>query len=144
MPESVAWLASRRRLAEDRVISERTGVEIPEAVPTGAGEIVPVTEGRAGFAGLFSGTYIFPTILLGLMSATALMLVYSLNTWLPELMLRAGFNAKGSLSFLLVLNGGAVLGAVAGPRVGDPVRAQPVGAPCFSVGGGSILLLTLR
>jgi len=41
---------------------------------------------------------------LGLMSATGLVLVYSLNTWLPELMLRAGFNAKGSLSFLLVLN----------------------------------------
>src|SRR5205823_8446772 len=79
MPESVAWLASRDRLAEARAISERTGVEIPEAVPTAAGEIVPVTEGRAGFAGLFSGTYIFPTILLGLMSATGLMLVYSLN-----------------------------------------------------------------
>ena len=45
--------------------------------------------------------------------ATGLVLVYSLNTWLPELMLRAGFNAKGSLSFLLVLNGGAILGAVA-------------------------------
>lgn len=42
-----------------------------------------------------------------MMSATGLVLVYSLNTWLPELMLRAGFNAKGLLSFLLVLNGGA-------------------------------------
>ena len=143
MPESVAWLASRRRLAEARAISERTGVEIPEAVPTAAGEIVSVTEGRAGFAGLFSGTYIFPTILLGLMSATALMLVYSLNTWLPELMLRAGFNAKGSLSFLLVLNGGAVLGAVAGSRVADRFGPKPVVAACFAIGAASIALLTL-
>src|SRR5204863_4676468 len=68
MPESVAWLAARGRLAEARAISERTGVEIPEAVPTAAGEIVPVTDGRSGFAGLFSGTYIFPTVRLGLIS----------------------------------------------------------------------------
>ena len=46
-------------------------------------------------------------MLLGLTSAMVLLLVYSLNTWLPELMQRAGFDAKGSLAFLLVLNGGA-------------------------------------
>ena len=49
---------------------------------------------KAGFAGLFGRDYLFPTIVLGLMSATGLVLVYSLNTWLPELMLRAGFNAR--------------------------------------------------
>ena len=65
-------------------------------------------------------SYLLPDAsLLGLMSATGLVLVYSLNTWLPELMLRAGFNAKGSLSFLLVLNGGAVIGALIGSRVAD-------------------------
>jgi len=83
MPESVVWLASRGRLAEARALSERTGVEIPEAVPTATGDVAPMTEGSAGFVGLFSGTYILPTILLGLMSATGLVLVYSLNTWLP-------------------------------------------------------------
>ena len=143
MPESVAWLASRGRLAEARAISERTGVEIPEFVPTAAGEVVPVTEGKAGFAGLFGLHYLFPTIVLGLMSATGLVLVYSLNTWLPELMLRAGFNAKGSLSFLLVLNGGAVLGALAGSRVADRFGPKPVVAACFLIGAASIALLTL-
>ncbi|MEO7160385.1 MAG: hypothetical protein ABJA84_09480 [Polaromonas sp.] len=69
-----------------------------------------MSQDKAGFAGLFNGSYIFPTIILGLMSATGLMLVYSLNTWLPELMLRAGFNAKGSLSFLLVIVAVAGLG----------------------------------
>ena len=132
---------------EQRDVLESLAVVNAEAaaddVLTAAGEIVPVTEGRAGFAGLFSGTYIFPTILLGLMSATGLMLVYSLNTWLPELMLRAGFNAKGSLSFLLVLNGGAVLGALAGSRVADRFGPKPVVAACFAIGAASIALLTL-
>jgi len=143
MPESVAWLASRGRLEEARAISERTGVEIPEVVATAAGSVVPVTAGKAGFAGLFAPPYLVPTLLLGLMSATGLVLVYSLNTWLPELMLRAGFNAKGSLSFLLVLNGGAVLGALAGSRVADYFGPKPVVAACFGIGAGAIALLTL-
>jgi len=143
MPESVAWLAARGRLEEARAISDRTGVEIQEAVPAAAGGAASVSADKAGFAGLFRPPYLFPTIVLGLMSATGLVLVYSLNTWLPELMLRAGFNAKGSLSFLLVLNGGAVIGALAGSRVADQFGPKPVVAACFGIGAVSIALLTL-
>jgi len=144
MPESVAWLGARGRLDEARAISQRTGVEVPEILPSAAGSPAPVPTGRAGFAGLFSRIYALPTLLLGLMSATGLVLVYSLNTWLPELMLRAGFNAKGSLSFLLVLNGGAVIGALAGSRVADRFGPKPVVATCFLIGAISIALLTLK
>jgi MFS transporter, AAHS family, benzoate transport protein len=146
MPESVAWLASRGRLEEARAISLRTGVPVPEEAPKAPGAAAmetPAGGGRAGFAGLFGPGYLFPTIVLGLMSATGLVLVYSLNTWLPELMLRAGFNAKGSLSFLLVLNGGAILGAVAGSRVADRLGPKPVVAGAFLTGAVAIALLTL-
>jgi MFS transporter, AAHS family, benzoate transport protein len=146
MPESVAWLASRGRLEEARAISLRTGVPVPEEAPKAPGAAAteaPAGGGRAGFAGLFGPGYLFPTLVLGLMSATGLVLVYSLNTWLPELMLRAGFNAKGSLSFLLVLNGGAILGAVAGSRVADRLGPKPVVAGAFLTGAVAIALLTL-
>jgi AAHS family benzoate transporter-like MFS transporter len=146
MPESVAWLASRGRFEEARAVSVRTGVPMPEEAPkapTTAETETPVGGGRAGFAGLFGSGYLFPTIVLGLMSATGLVLVYSLNTWLPELMLRAGFNAKGSLSFLLVLNGGAILGAVAGSRVADRLGPKPVVAGAFLTGAVALALLTL-
>jgi AAHS family benzoate transporter-like MFS transporter len=86
---------------------------------------------------------LLPTIVLGLMSATGLMLVYSLNTWLPEIMLRAGFNAKGSLSFLLVLNGGSLLGALAASRAADRFGPKPVVACCFALGALALALLTL-
>ena len=78
------------------------------------------------------------------MSATGLLLVYSLNTWLPELMLRAGFNAKGSLSFLLVLNGGAILGPLFAARFADRFGPKPVVAASFAVGAAAILALTLN
>jgi AAHS family benzoate transporter-like MFS transporter len=146
MPESVAWLAARGRVEEARTISAKTGVPLPDEVP-GAKTVAaapPAGGGRAGFAGLFGPGYLFPTLVLGLMSATGLLLVYSLNTWLPELMLRAGFNAKGSLSFLLVLNGGAILGALAGSRVADQLGPKPVVAGAFLIGAMAIALLTLN
>jgi AAHS family benzoate transporter-like MFS transporter len=145
MPESVAWLAARGKIDRAQEISERTGVPVPYTAP-GAPEtpgVVRAPGGRAGFAGLFSGDYIIPTVLLGLMSACGLLLVYSINTWLPELMLRAGFDAKGSLSFLLVSNGGAILGALFGSRFADRLGPKPVVATYFLIGAAAIILLTL-
>lgn len=143
MPESVAWLASRGKLDEARAISLRTGVEVPSPSPVAVTTSRPGTEDKAGFAGLFGSGYLVPTLVLGFTSATGLLLVYSLNTWLPELMLRAGFNARGSLSFLLVLNGGAVIGALLGSRVADRFGAKIVVAACFAIGAAAIALLTL-
>lgn len=144
MPESVAWLVSRGRIDEARRVSLRTGMPMPETLPVpAAGSAAPPTDGKIGFAGLFSAHYLLPTAVLGLMSATGLLLVYSLNTWLPEIMLRAGFNAKGSLSFLAVLNGGSLFGALAASRAADRFGPKPVVAACFATGATALVLLTL-
>ena len=143
MPESVAWLASRGRMDEARRMSERTGIAMPEPSLVRPGASAPAGDGKVGFAGLFSAHYLFPTVVLGLMSATGLVLVYSLNTWLPEIMLRAGFNARGSLSFLVVLNGGSLFGALAASRAADHFGPKPVVAACFATGALALVLLTL-
>ncbi len=143
MPESIAWLAARGRLDEARALSERTGVPMPELASASTDQRQPDGHDRTGFAGLFTAHYLFPTLILGLMSATGLVLVYSLNTWLPELMLRAGFNAKGSLSFLLVLNGGSLFGALLASRFADRFGPKPVVAATFTIGAVALVLLTL-
>ena len=146
MPESVAWLASRGRMEEARALSERTGVPLPAApaatinlTDNAAAQPHPV---RSGFAGLFSRYYLWPTLVLGCMSATGLLLVYSLNTWLPELMLRAGYNTKGSLAFLAVLNGGSLFGAMAASRAADRFGPKPVVAASFATGALALVVLT--
>ena len=132
MPESVAWLAARGRMDEARALSERTGVPIPDT-HSATGQSATALQGKTGFAGLFGAHYLLPT----------LVLVYSLNTWLPELMLRAGFNAKGSLSFLLVLNGGSLFGAMLASRFADRFGPKPVVATTFAIGAIALILLTL-
>src|SRR5215475_1662855 len=139
MPESVAWLASRGRIEEARKVAAKTGVEVPAT----AGVDLIEERGAAGYRGLF-GDFLIPAVLIGLMSAMGLLLVYSLNTWLPELMLRAGFNAKGSLTFLVVLNGAAALGPVIVARFADRFGPKPVVAASFLLGASSIVALTLR
>ena len=138
MPESVPWLVARGQIDKARAISERTGVPMPDSVPHSE------KAERVGFVGLFSGGFWFATVVVGLMSALAQCLNYYLNTWLPVLMERAGFNAKGSLAFLLVLSGGAILGALGGSRFADRLGPKPVVAVCFMIGASFIALLTLE
>ena len=144
MPESVAWLSARGRHEEARALAQRIGMPVPEAQAHAAGtqnrRAAPAM--RSGFAGLFSAWYLWPTLVLGCMSATGLLLVYSLNTWLPELMLRAGYNTKGSLAFLAVLNGGSLFGAMAASRAADRFGPKPVVAASFATGALALVVLT--
>lgn len=78
------------------------------------------------------------------MSFSGLLLTYGLNTWLPQIMSEAGYNAKGSLSFLLVLNGGAIIGGLIASRVADRTGPQRVIAVTFCLAALSLVLLTLN
>lgn len=133
MPESIAWLASRGKMDKAIALSQKTGVPVPDAPPVQA---VKTSDSRSGWAGLF-GSYFVSTILIGLISASCLLLVYTLNTWLPRIM-QGVVGPTASLALLLVLNGGAMAGTLFGSRFADKFSPQRVVAIGFVVGVLSI------
>lgn len=133
LPESVAWLAARGRLDEARRVSERTGVPVPEAeVKPRQDAAASASDARAGWAGLFT-VYLVPALIIGFVSAACLLLVYSLNTWLPKIMLPI-MGPKGSLALLLVLNAGAMVGTLYGSTLADKHSPQRIVTLGFLVG----------
>ena len=142
MPESIAWLASRGKMEQAQKLSEKTGVPVPAAAVAPTGDTPAKEEGPAGFAGLFSGHYFLSTVLIGLLSAACLLLVYALNTFLPLIMQSKG-TAVNPLAFLLVLNGGAVIGALTGSRLADKFGAKFAVTIYLAIGAVGILLMTV-
>ena len=80
------------------------------AAATTASAAAAPEEGRASFRDL--GRKPYPLIAAGVAVASfmGLLLVYGLNTWLPQLMASAGYSLNAGLALLLVLNVGAVVG----------------------------------
>lgn len=134
LPESPQWLVSRGRTDDAAAVCSRFGVPMP--APS-----APVLE-KAGFAALATRRYAWGTTLLGMMSFAGLLLTYGLNTWLPKIMADAGYDAKGSLAFLLVLNGGAIIGGLFASRIADGRGPQPVVATTFGLAALALVLLT--
>jgi AAHS family benzoate transporter-like MFS transporter len=73
-----------------------------------------------------------------------LLMVYALSSWLPKLMASAGYSLGSSLSFLLALNLGAVVGAIGGGMLGDKLNLPRVLAVFFAAGAVSITLLGFK
>ncbi|MFJ5264864.1 MFS transporter [Streptomyces sp. NPDC088387] len=139
LPESLEYLVLRGRRDEALALAHRLGVPLPEPQVRedtrrwygGVRELV--TEGhRTG------------TALLWVMCFCALLTVYGLNTWLPQIMRAAQFPLGSALTFLLVFNLGSIVGSVVGGRAADRIGSKPVVAVSFLLGAVSIVLLATR
>ncbi|KFC52220.1 major facilitator transporter [Micrococcus luteus] len=154
LPESADYLAAQGRHAEAHAVATHYGIEItayPEAPATEElpvhypyGDAAPVRvegEGKSGAALLLSGVYRRNTIFVWVASFMGLMLVYGLNSWLPQIMRAADYDLGNALGFLLVLNAGAVVGLLIAGRVGD--RITPRNAAILWFLGSALLLCAL-
>ncbi|WP_435581676.1 MFS transporter [Amycolatopsis thermoflava] len=135
LPESAKWLAARGRVDEARAVSERTGVPLVAE---------PLVTDRVGFPALASRALAWPTALLGLMSFAGLLLTYGLNTWLPKIMADNGYGKSYSLTFLLVLNLGAIIGGMLASLWADRAGAKRVVVTTFVLAALTLALLPLN
>lgn len=105
--------------------------------PAGSTPANPVTS-------LFRDGYLRATIAFWVTSFMGLLLVYGLNTWLPEIMRAAGYELGAALALLLVLNVGAVLGLLVAGRVADRVGVRPAVIAWFAAAALFLALLSIR
>lgn len=143
LPESVAFLAAKGRVDEARETAEQYGLVYSDVVSNAdvtlaAGETPKLYAVKA----LFSRGRKTATILFAVASFCGLLLVYGLNTWLPQIMRSAGYELGSSLTFLLVLNAGAVAGAIAASYIADRIGVQKVTVACFALAFISLALMS--
>ncbi|EPL10494.1 aromatic acid/H+ symport family MFS transporter [Pseudomonas sp. CF161] len=143
LPESVGFMLRQGREDEARQVLQR--IE-PSFVPQAGDEFSKAALKAAGapVVQLFRDGRALSTLMLWVAFFCCLLMVYALNSWLPKLMASAGYGLGSSLMFLLVLNFGAIFGAVGGGWIGDRLNLQKVLVAFFVLAALSISLLGFK
>ena len=142
LPESVAYLARKGRIHEAEATAARYGLVYTDIVTpedTSGG-----TSKRSSINTIFTRKWRVSTILFALANFCGLLLVYGLNTWLPQIMRQAGFNLGDALTFLLVLNAGAIIGSISASVLAGRIGIKKVVTGSFVLACASILMLSLQ
>lgn len=90
---------------------------------------------------LFKKPYALPTMMFWLSCFCTFILMYSLNTWLPTLMLQAGYNLSSSLMFVAVLQLGSIVGTLVLGNLIQKIGFKNVLIPLYFVGAVSLTLI---
>ena len=127
LPESTAFLQARA----DGLRPAQTKTSAPKASKNPIGM-------------LFQHGLARSTIAFWVTSFMGLLLVYGLNTWLPQIMREAGYELGAALALLLVLNVGAVLGLLVAGQVADKIGNRRSVIIWFSVAALFLALLSIK
>jgi AAHS family benzoate transporter-like MFS transporter len=132
---------------------------LPEAAPAAAGETAKASAavgraaepGRAtepapksGFRDLLQKPYPLVALGIGIASFMGLLLVYGLNTWLPQLMAAAGYPVSTGLTLLLVLNLGAVAGLFLAGVLADKHGTKKIVLLWFGLSAVFLAILSVK
>jgi MFS transporter, AAHS family, benzoate transport protein len=140
LPESMAFLIKKGRNEEAKAIAhliDKNEEKIEFSIPT-------TKVNSVGFTELFKRGMAWNTLMFWIIFFMNLLANYGLNTWLPELMKKAGYGLGSNLTFLFVLNFGAIFGAIGGGILGDKFDLKKVIALFFTIAALSLALLSIK
>ncbi|KQR00251.1 MFS transporter [Arthrobacter sp. Leaf141] len=114
-----------------------TGKAVEEPAPT-------TPAARASFRDLARKPYPLVALAIAVASFMGLLLVYGLNTWLPQLMAAAGYTVSTGLVLLLVLNVGAVVGLVVAGILADKHGTKKIVLLWFGLSAVLLAILSVK
>jgi AAHS family benzoate transporter-like MFS transporter len=141
LPESMPFLLAKGRHDELKQIASRLE---PKYKPAASDRFAVPSEDKADSAPithLFSDGRGFSTVMFWVAFFMCLFMVYALSSWLTKLMAGAGYSLGSALTFVLVLNVGAMIGAVSGGWLADRFHIKYVLAAMYALAAISITLL---
>lgn len=133
LPESLAFLVKQQKTDKALAIVQKLSPEdkvTPQTVLVFNESKVPA----ASLSALFKQGRLPGTLLFWLAFFMCLLMLYALGSWLPKLMMAAGYSLGSSLTFLLALNIGAVIGTAGGGMLADRFHIKPVIISMLAVG----------
>ena len=144
LPESMPFLIKENRIAELKdIVSRMEPSYRPDANDSFALPVDDRAEG-APIGKLFKDGRGFSTVMFWVAFFMCLFMVYALSSWLTKLMASAGYSLGSALTFVLVLNLGAVVGAVGGGWLADRFRIKYVLVGMYALAAVSITLLGFK
>ena len=144
MPESMAFLIEKSRHDELKAIAShmdpayRAQADDRFALPS-----VDRADG-APIGKLFHDGRGFSTVMFWVTFFMCLFMVYALSSWLTKLMASAGYSLGSALTFVLVLNFGAMVGAIGGGWLADRFHIKHVLMAFYAMAAVSITLLGFK
>lgn len=146
MPESISWLVSRGRLEDARhiIADRRMAITLETStVPVPEKESAAPRRGAIVLS-LFSRPFLAATLVFWFGTAFCMVLNFGANTWLPTLMMNAGYGLRSSLTFLIALNVGAVVGSLLASRFADKVGPKRFILIGFACSTGALIALAFQ
>lgn len=141
LPESLMYLVTEGREEEAKKIVQKLAPNEKVTASTTLLLDEPTKGDDAPIRSLFSKNRGFTTIMFWVAFFMCLLMVYALASWLPKLMIQAGYSLGASMIFLFALSIGGMVGAIGGGVLADKFHLKPVLTVMFAAGGAALLLL---
>ncbi|WP_104470729.1 aromatic acid/H+ symport family MFS transporter [Acinetobacter indicus] len=138
LPESLTFLVKKQQDEKARQIIQKI---TPEEKVSAQTQLVlnEVQVPDASIAALFKQNRGMSTLLFWCCFFMCLLMVYALGSWLPKLMMAAGYSLGSSLMFLMSMNIGAVIGTIGGGILADRFHLKPVIIGMFLMGAVALV-----
>lgn len=98
---------------------------------------------KQGPIALFKNKLAFSTMLFWIIFFCCLLMIFGLNTWLPNMMIAAGYGLTSSLVFLIALQSGSIIGSLIFGTLADKYGFKRVLSPLAASGAVALVLLGL-